>query len=824
MFADDTDRRRSTQSAATRRHEDDGPHVKAPAARLALMCAKRSPALPHIHSAMLRVRPSLCRAPTQIHRINRRADRPQPPPPWRDAMPRFSTILSVAALPVLLAANVAVRLTVAPHFRSALTEPGETARKARRVAAVRVVDTVRGSSPNAATPPWPFAHPLAGRGGPRTALPCSTLPPTPSSYYTRFPHYLSPSSLAASLPPCAQQSWRARLLPACSPSPPPTSPPRPPPSPLCCCAGAKGDRGHAGGRPARGRKGGRRWGGGGDDDGAGGSMRRTAACARGVRLRLALLMLPPPLPSPPLSSPPLPSPPHPSPPLPSPPLPSPPLPSLPLPSPPLPSSRLPSASHRLHYECAARPPLHGARCSLRMPCVPCASRATAGAPLAGATALAPAPLQCRAVQGASLHLPCSTLLRSCHGPPCSLLHHSCTPPFPAPSTILPRLAHSCQLSPPFPLPFPPPFWPLLRCSLLSHGSLPPRPYNVNLPTPFPPAIRLPIFILVFSPSPHSMRLPLLGAVAPCPCIPCMCAHPAPCPPTPAPSPSCALPLTPALLSALSLPFPLPFLPLFLPRPGPSPLPSPPCAIDPPSHLCSAPHSTWAHVPLGHLLLRTPPALLASLLSPVASAMHHLHPSARTLANAAARHARAPPPPPAPTRHRPPAPQQPPGDVRTGECMGKERWEGTWTVASPKGRRALHSDQQHEGEKARDVQGMHCHVLPRAACQVSAAFMPAPAPPCTSHRCSLCHHCHPPASPALPVPIPLCSCALPLCSPACVAVCTSRAAQASRERRERQEVSAVLVVAGMPRLPHTEGAAAYHEQIWLRPADQGTSAR
>ncbi|CAI5984526.1 unnamed protein product [Closterium sp. NIES-64] len=287
------------------------------------------------------------------------------------------------------------------------------------------------------------------------------------------------------------------------------------------------------------------------------------------------------------------------------------------------------ASHRLHYECAARPPLHGARCSLRMPCVPCASRATAGAPLAGATALAPAPLQCRAVQGASLHLPCRFVGGSLDGAP--------------PSTILPRLAHSCQLSPPFPLPFPPPFWPLLRCSLLSHGSLPPRPYNVNLPTPFPPAILLPIFILVFSPSPHSMRLPLLGAVAPCPCIPCMCAHPAPCPPTPAPSPSCALPLTPALLSALSLPFPPPFLPLFFPRPGPSPLPSPPCAIDSPAHLSSAPHSTWAHVPLGHLLLRTHPALLASLLSPVASAMHHLHPSARTLANAAALHARAPPP-------------------------------------------------------------------------------------------------------------------------------------------------------------------------------------
>ncbi|CAI5947075.1 unnamed protein product [Closterium sp. NIES-65] len=376
------------------------------------------------------------------------------------------------------------------------------------------------------------------------------------------------------------------------------------------------------------------------------------------------------------------------------------------------------ASHRLHYECAARPPLHGARCSLRMPCVPCASRATAGAPLAGATALAPAPLQCRAVQGASLHLPCRfvgdsldgarewggvrgvTLLRSCHGPPCSLLHHSCTPPFPAPSTILPRLAHSCQLSPPFPLPFPPPFWPLLRCSLLSHGSLPPRPYNVNLPTPFPPAIRLPMFILVFSPSPHSMRLPLLGAVAPCPCIPCMCAHPAPCPPTPAPSPSCALPLTPALLSALSLPFPPPFLPLFLPRPGPSPLPSPPCAIDSPAHLSSAPHSTWAHVPLGHLLLRTPPALLASLLSPVASAMHHLHPSARTLANAAARHARAPPPP-APTRHRPPAPQQPPGDVRTGECMGKEGWEGR--CAGGGGAGGQHGLWRHQRG------GVHCTV-------------------------------------------------------------------------------------------------------------------
>ncbi|CAI7736766.1 unnamed protein product [Closterium sp. NIES-54] len=141
MCTEDTDTRGSMQGAATRRHEDDWPHVKSRAARLALMCANRSPARCHIHAAMLRMRPSLCRAPTQIHRINRRADRPQPPPPWRDAMPRCSTTLSDAVLPVLLAANIAVRLTVAPHFRSALTEPGETARKARRVAAVRVVDT-----------------------------------------------------------------------------------------------------------------------------------------------------------------------------------------------------------------------------------------------------------------------------------------------------------------------------------------------------------------------------------------------------------------------------------------------------------------------------------------------------------------------------------------------------------------------------------------------------------------------------------------------------------------------------------------------------------
>ncbi|CAI7763329.1 unnamed protein product, partial [Closterium sp. NIES-53] len=46
--------------------------------------------------------------------------------------------LSVAALPLLLLAYVAVRLTIAPHYRSALTDPGATARKPRRVEALRV--------------------------------------------------------------------------------------------------------------------------------------------------------------------------------------------------------------------------------------------------------------------------------------------------------------------------------------------------------------------------------------------------------------------------------------------------------------------------------------------------------------------------------------------------------------------------------------------------------------------------------------------------------------------------------------------------------------
>ncbi|CAI5937519.1 unnamed protein product, partial [Closterium sp. NIES-64] len=46
--------------------------------------------------------------------------------------------LSVAALPLLLLAYVAVRLTIAPHYQSALTEPGATTRKPRRVEALRV--------------------------------------------------------------------------------------------------------------------------------------------------------------------------------------------------------------------------------------------------------------------------------------------------------------------------------------------------------------------------------------------------------------------------------------------------------------------------------------------------------------------------------------------------------------------------------------------------------------------------------------------------------------------------------------------------------------
>ncbi|GJP55428.1 hypothetical protein CLOM_g14377 [Closterium sp. NIES-68] len=50
----------------------------------------------------------------------------------------FRRTLSIAALPLLLLAYIAVRLTVVPHSRGALTEPGATARRARHVKVLRV--------------------------------------------------------------------------------------------------------------------------------------------------------------------------------------------------------------------------------------------------------------------------------------------------------------------------------------------------------------------------------------------------------------------------------------------------------------------------------------------------------------------------------------------------------------------------------------------------------------------------------------------------------------------------------------------------------------
>ncbi|CAI5481795.1 unnamed protein product [Closterium sp. Yama58-4] len=101
-------------------------------------CAGRSPSRPHIQPAMLRVRTSSSLSDSQSSHQSWRGWPAAASSVARRHATSLRRTLSVTALPLLLLAYVAVRLTIAPHYRSALTEPGSTTRKPRRVEALRV--------------------------------------------------------------------------------------------------------------------------------------------------------------------------------------------------------------------------------------------------------------------------------------------------------------------------------------------------------------------------------------------------------------------------------------------------------------------------------------------------------------------------------------------------------------------------------------------------------------------------------------------------------------------------------------------------------------